>query len=159
MTDMPTLNALSSKGTLKVNGNQMTFVVDNLAETLKKSSQLQQSPAQQHHSMTPEKTVSTVALLQQMESESAKVTQNFNALMEKLKTQLHDASAITVGVSHTYKDALEDLGQNNDEAVKSMYTLMAQAEELDKAMKPVHDLSKKIKHIKTVLTALESQIS
>nr|XP_039263404.1 BLOC-1-related complex subunit 6-like [Styela clava] len=158
---------LSKKGTVTVTGNQLTFVVDNLAEKVKKSSRLMSdddSSRRTSSCSTPSTSgwsdVPAIdgGILENLEKQTQKLSESLDKIIEKLTKKLHETSAITVGYCQTYSDAANTMGVEADESVKSMYMLIAHCEELDKAMAPVYKVHSKIKHIKTVLAALESQV-
>lgn len=65
-------------------------------------------------------------------------------------------SAITVGHTQTYRDAVEKAGITVDQSVRSMYALMAKCEELQKSMQATYDLADQIKSIKKQLDELET---
>ena len=79
-------------------------------------------------------------------------------VMQKVQKTLGEISAITVTNVQTCDKSVNELNDTIVDSVKSMYSLIACTEELDKEMAPVAELAVKVDRIKTVLTALEDNL-
>ncbi|XP_077982205.1 uncharacterized protein LOC144437184 isoform X2 [Glandiceps talaboti] len=95
--------------------------------------------------------------LDDLEKQARKVADNLDLMLGNLKGTLHNMSAISVGYIQTHRDAVDRMGESVDNSVKSMYSLIAKCEELNKNMQPVYQLSRQIKEIKRRLDLLETQ--
>ncbi|XP_022081132.1 uncharacterized protein LOC110974085 isoform X2 [Acanthaster planci] len=94
--------------------------------------------------------------LADIEKHSKRVADSVELMMGHLSSTLQNMSAITVGHTQTYRDAVDKAGVTVDQSVKCMYALIARCEELNKTMEPVHRLANQIKSIKRLLEEMES---
>ncbi|XP_038069045.1 uncharacterized protein LOC119738278 isoform X2 [Patiria miniata] len=94
--------------------------------------------------------------LADIERHCKRVADNVELMMGHLSSTLQNMSAITVGHTQTYRDAVDKAGVTVDQSVKCMYALIARCEELNKTMEPVHQLANQIKSIKRLLEEMEA---
>ncbi|XP_039249088.1 BLOC-1-related complex subunit 6-like [Styela clava] len=98
-------------------------------------------------------------VLDDLERQTEKLSNSLGNIVKKLTNKLHETSAITVANSQTYSSAIEAMGVEIDDSMKSMYMLIAHCEELDKAMVPVYKVGQSIKKIQNSLLMLEAQVA
>ncbi len=91
-----------------------------------------------------------------IEKHCKRVADNVDLMMGHLSSTLQNMSAITVGHTQTYRDAVEKAGVTVDQSVKCMYALIAKCEELNRTMEPVHKLANQIKSVKRLLEEMEA---
>ncbi|XP_070558424.1 BLOC-1-related complex subunit 6-like isoform X2 [Ptychodera flava] len=96
-------------------------------------------------------------IISDLEKQATRVADNLDLMLGNLKGTLHNMSAISVGYMQTHRDSVDRMGETVDSCVKSMYSLIAKCEELNKNMQPVYHLSTQIKEIKRRLDQLEAQ--
>ncbi|XP_033647924.1 uncharacterized protein LOC117307315 isoform X2 [Asterias rubens] len=96
------------------------------------------------------------AALADIEKHCKRVADNVDLMMGHLSSTLQNMSAITVGHTQTYRDAVEKAGVTVDQSVKCMYALIAKCEELNRTMEPVHKLANQIKSVKRLLEEMEA---
>lgn len=101
---------------------------------------------------------SNMIVLDELAASCDQMTAELNEVVSKVSKTLHGVSAITVANVQTCETGVGDLGGTVDSAVKSMYSMIACSEELDREAKRVHEIAEKVKRIQTVLTALEENI-
>ncbi|XP_077982197.1 uncharacterized protein LOC144437184 isoform X1 [Glandiceps talaboti] len=156
--------SLPLHGTVIREGDMVSFIADNLEEKIRQSFSSQkysdlskkvvQQKSPQDASAIPK--IDPTAL-DDLEKQARKVADNLDLMLGNLKGTLHNMSAISVGYIQTHRDAVDRMGESVDNSVKSMYSLIAKCEELNKNMQPVYQLSRQIKEIKRRLDLLETQ--
>ncbi|CAF1120679.1 unnamed protein product [Rotaria magnacalcarata] len=98
-------------------------------------------------------------MLEDIELQSHALAQEFVKTIEQLTLSLHNMSATSVCCLQTYRDAVgEKLNETIETNIKTIYTFMAQAEQLSVQMAPIYELQKKITHIKQLLDILTQSI-
>ncbi|XP_022081128.1 BLOC-1-related complex subunit 6-like isoform X1 [Acanthaster planci] len=171
--------SLSLHGTVTRQGEMLSFVADDLMEKIRQSgdplkakdrgsstgSSACHTPSSSH-SRTPSLSPSGISAsaippvdptaLADIEKHSKRVADSVELMMGHLSSTLQNMSAITVGHTQTYRDAVDKAGVTVDQSVKCMYALIARCEELNKTMEPVHRLANQIKSIKRLLEEMES---
>uniref|UniRef100_A0A0K2TG87 CG17180like [Acyrthosiphon pisum] n=1 Tax=Lepeophtheirus salmonis TaxID=72036 RepID=A0A0K2TG87_LEPSM len=97
--------------------------------------------------------------LADMERHSRHLASSVDNLIESLSDVLHHASGLTVNSIEIYRDAVCKTCDEVDGNIKSMYQLMAKAEEINKAMAPAYHLAEQIKDVKKLLDMFENAYS
>ncbi|CAI5769818.1 Hypothetical predicted protein [Podarcis lilfordi] len=95
------------------------------------------------------------AALQDLAALAVQAAAQVDELLRSVHGALQALTALSVGCIQTYRDGVESLGEAVDTSIRSMYTLMARCEELDKAMQPVPALARRIRDMKGALEKLE----
>ncbi|XP_048350574.1 BLOC-1-related complex subunit 6 [Sphaerodactylus townsendi] len=93
--------------------------------------------------------------VQDLAALAVQVAAQVDELLRDMHGRLQAATALSVGCIQTYRDGVESLGEAADTSIRSMYTLMARCEELDRELKPVPDLARRIRDLKRLLERLE----
>ncbi|XP_071810175.1 uncharacterized protein [Asterias amurensis] len=173
--------SLSLHGTVTREGEMVSFVADDLMEKIRQSgdplkaknrgssiagSSASLTPSSSSRSRTPSLSPSGIsssaippvdpAALADIEKHCKRVADNVDLMMGHLSSTLQNMSAITVGHTQTYRDAVEKAGVTVDQSVKCMYALIAKCEELNRTMEPVHKLANQIKSVKRLLEEMEA---
>ncbi|XP_070558423.1 dentin sialophosphoprotein-like isoform X1 [Ptychodera flava] len=158
--------SLPLHGTVIREGDMVSFIADNLEEKIRQSFSPQKYSAQEPSKPTvqPKFTPDESAIpkidptiISDLEKQATRVADNLDLMLGNLKGTLHNMSAISVGYMQTHRDSVDRMGETVDSCVKSMYSLIAKCEELNKNMQPVYHLSTQIKEIKRRLDQLEAQ--
>ena len=98
-------------------------------------------------------------ILDDIESYSRELAQQFVTSVEQLTLSLHNMSATSVCCLQTYRDAVgEKLSETIDTNMQTTYSFMAQAEQLNAQLVPIYELQKKIAYIKQLLDILSQSI-
>ncbi len=98
-------------------------------------------------------------ILDDIELYSRELAQEFVTSVEQLTLSLHNMSATSVCCLQTYRDAVgEKLNETIETNIKTIYTFMAQAEQLSAQLAPIYELQKKITYIKQLLDILSQSI-
>ncbi|XP_006820501.1 uncharacterized protein LOC100368950 [Saccoglossus kowalevskii] len=163
-----TSGSLPLHGTVIREGDMVSFIADNLEEKIRQSfspttslkssdSNLSECSRRVQKIAKDESTIPKIDphILEDLEKQAKKVADNLDLMMGNLKGTLHNMSAISVGYIQTHRDSVNGMGEAVDNSVKSMYTLIAKCEELNKNMQPIYQLSRQIKEIKRRLDLLE----
>ncbi|KAI4467110.1 hypothetical protein MML48_2g00014722 [Holotrichia oblita] len=155
------LGALTLEGTVHVEGNMTHFVAEDLEYKIKLSS----PQAKKGDGNTMYKQISTpqvghidINFLNDLESEAQHLATSVDNLTENLCGILHSISSITADNVDVYKNAVSKMSDDMDANIKSMYTMMAKAEEVTQTMKSVQAHSVRIKEIKRLVDLFESYI-
>lgn len=169
-----------SHGTVIREGEMVSFVADDLMTKIRQSaSSASTSPANSNRDISP--TTASMSssssrfsmrsssigsssaippvdptAVADLEKQCKRVADSLDLMFGHLAGTLHNMSAITVGHTQTYRDAVEKAGITVDQCVRSMYALMAKCEELQKSMQSTQDLANQIKSIKKQLDELET---
>lgn len=98
------------------------------------------------------------SLIDGLTSSCRDLTLAMDQVVKKVQKTLGEISAITVTNVQTCDKSVNELNDTIVDSVKSMYSLIACTEELDREMEPVAELAMKVDRIKTVLTALEDNL-
>lgn len=168
------------QGTVIREGEMVSFVADDLMTKIRQSaSSASTSPANSHRDISP--TTASMSssssrfsmrsssigsssaippidpmAVPDLEKQCKRVADSLDLMFGHLAGTLHNMSAITVGHTQTYRDAVEKAGITVDQCVRSMYALMAKCEELQKTMQTTRELANQIKSIKRQLDELEA---
>ncbi|XP_019759148.1 uncharacterized protein LOC109537059 isoform X4 [Dendroctonus ponderosae] len=97
-----------------------------------------------------------VALINDLECEAHRMATSVDNLIENLSGILHSVSSITADNVDIYKNAVSKMSDSMDGNIKSMYKMMAKAEEITKNMKGVEVQAAKIKEVKKLVDLFES---
>ena len=98
-------------------------------------------------------------ILEDIEAYSRELAQEFVTSVEQLTLSLHNMSATSVCCLQTYRDAVgEKLNETIETNIKTVYSFMAQAEQLSAQLAPIYELQKKITYIKQLLDILSQSI-
>ena len=98
-------------------------------------------------------------ILDDIELYSRELAQEFVKSMEQLTSELHNMSATSVCCLQTYRDAVgEKFNETIETNIKTIYSFMAQAEQLSTQLAPIYELQKKIAYIKQLLDILSQSI-
>lgn len=98
-------------------------------------------------------------ILEDIETYSRQLSQEFVTSVEQLTSSLHHMSATSVCCLQTYRDVVgEKLNDTIEMNIKTIYSFIAQAEQLSTQMAPIYDLQKKIQFIKQLLDILSQSI-
>ncbi|XP_058450187.1 BLOC-1-related complex subunit 6 [Malaya genurostris] len=174
------------EGTVRVDGNMTHFVAENLEYKIKlaspvtvtrkdsgnPSSSRQSTPSAAtgggnlaNYGLLPKPFLMTPNLnqidpnaLNEIEREAQALAASVDNLTESLCSVLHSISSITADNVEIYKNAVTKLTDCMDANIKCMYTIMAKAEEISKAIKPAEALATRIREIKRLVDMLESNV-
>ncbi|XP_062551504.1 BLOC-1-related complex subunit 6-like [Armigeres subalbatus] len=97
-------------------------------------------------------------VLNEIEREAQALAASVDNLTENLCSVLHSISSITADNVEIYKNAVTKLTDCMDANIKCMYTIMAKAEEISKAIKPAEALAARIREIKRLVDMFESYV-
>ncbi|XP_058815863.1 BLOC-1-related complex subunit 6 [Topomyia yanbarensis] len=174
------------EGTVRVDGNMTHFVAENLEYKIKlaspvtvtrkdsgnPSSSRQSTPSAatgggstSNYGLMPKPFMIPPHLnqidpnaLNEIEREAQALAASVDNLTESLCSVLHSISSITADNVEIYKNSVTKLTDCMDANIKCMYTIMAKAEEISKAIKPAEALSTRIREIKRLVDMFESNI-
>lgn len=147
---------------------QKSSSTDDISSQSLSSSIVDVPSAHSSRSMSPSQTINDFnqvlvpidkRVLDDIETYSRELAQEFVTLVEQLTVSLHHMSASSVCCLQTYRDAVG--GKLNDTIetnIKTVYSFMAQAEQLSAQFAPIYELQKKITHIKQLLDILSQSI-
>ncbi|XP_022915060.1 BLOC-1-related complex subunit 6 isoform X2 [Onthophagus taurus] len=99
-----------------------------------------------------------VGLLNDLEIEAQHLATSVDNLTENLCGILHSISSITADNVDVYKNAVSKMSDDMDANIKSMYTMMAKAEEVTQTMKSVDAHANRVKEIKRLVDLFESYL-
>ena len=98
-------------------------------------------------------------ILEDIEIYSRELAQEFVTSVEQLTSSLHNMSATSVCCLQTYRDVVgEKLNDTIETNIKTIYSFIAQAEQLSSQLAPIYELQKKITYIKQLLDILSQSI-
>lgn len=98
-------------------------------------------------------------ILDDIELYSRDLAQEFVTSIEQLTLSLHNMSATSVCCLQTYRDVVgEKLNDTIETNIKTIYSFIAQAEQLSTQLKPIYELQKRITYIKQLLDILSQSI-
>ncbi|XP_019868529.1 BLOC-1-related complex subunit 6 [Aethina tumida] len=168
------LGPLNLDGTVHVEGNMTHFVAEDLEYKIKLSSPVTRKgdtpPLGSNNSRTctpsslyrqllvPQVSQFDTALINDLECEAQRMATSIDNLIENLSGILHSISSITADNVDVYKNAVSKMSDSMDLNIKSMYTMMAKAEEVTQSMKIVEGHAVRIKEIKRLVDLFESFI-
>ncbi|CAK8688566.1 unnamed protein product [Clavelina lepadiformis] len=148
---------LSSDGLVKQENGKTSYIANDFIEKLTPGSNHGLSMAKA--SITPKyHNVVNPSVLDDLENDCYKLSKSVDEVLAELTKRLNQITAISVANTQACNDVVNNLGTRVDNAVHSMYALIAHCEELDKAMLPVYKLATKIERIKDVVSALEANV-
>lgn len=176
------------EGTVRVDGNMTHFVAENLEYKIKLASPVtvtrkdSSNPSGSRQStpsaatggtgmglggyglmprpfmMPPHVNQIDPTVLNEIEREAQALAASVDNLTESLCSVLHSISSITADNVEIYKNAVTKLTDCMDANIKCMYTIMAKAEEISKAIKPAEALATRIREIKRLVDMFESNV-
>lgn len=167
------LGPLDLEGTVHIEGNMTHFVAEDLEYKIKLSSPVTKkgdTPPLPGHSrsgtpntlyrqiLAPQFMQVDYVLLSDLECEAQRLATSIDNLTENLCGILHSISSITADNVDVYKDAVSKMSDAMDSNIKSMYTIMAKAEEVTQAMKSVQAHSIQVKEIRRLVDLFESYL-
>ncbi|KAJ6665771.1 hypothetical protein lerEdw1_001243 [Lerista edwardsae] len=139
--------ALDPAGAVRWEGRRLThFVANNLEQQIRRSAST--GPCDLIPAIDPQ-------ALRDLASLAVQVAAQVDELLRNVHGALQTLTTLSVGCIQTYRDSVEGLGEAVDTSIRSMYTLMARCEELDKEMLPVPVLARRIRDMKSALERLE----
>lgn len=98
-------------------------------------------------------------ILDDIEVYSRELAQEFVTSIEQLTSTLHNMSATSVCCLQTYRDVVgEKLNDTIETNIKTIYSFIAQAEQLSSQLEPIYKLQEKITCIKRLLDILSQSI-
>ncbi|XP_066260849.1 BLOC-1-related complex subunit 6 [Euwallacea similis] len=159
---------LNLDGTVRVEGNMTHFVAEDLETKIKLSSPVTKKSETPSGSRTstpntlyrqlldPQLGHVNAALINDLECEVHRIATSVDSLVENLSGILHSISSITADNVDIYKNAVSKMSDSMDGNIKSMYTMMAKAEEITQNMKVVEAQAARIKEVKKLVDLLES---
>lgn len=164
------LKPLDLEGSFHVEGNMTHFVAEDLEYKIRLSSPVtkKDTPGLQNNSRTctpnslyrqllvPQIGQLDTTLINDLECEAHRMATSIDSLIENLCGILHSISSITADNVDIYKNAVSKMSDAMDSNIKSMYTMMAKAEEVTQSMKIVEAHSARIKDIRRLVDLLES---
>ncbi|XP_061536203.1 BLOC-1 related complex subunit 6 isoform X1 [Phycodurus eques] len=160
-------SALELEGTVSHEGDLTNFITKNLEQKIKMSSKpsLDCSDSDCSGPIYRSRGLSRrpadippidPTVLVDLQRHTQEVAQSVEIMMRSLNGTIQNMTALSVGYIQTYRDSVDSLGESVDMGIKSMYTLMARCEELDRSMQPINILAAQIRDIKRTLDALEA---
>ncbi|XP_018580249.1 BLOC-1-related complex subunit 6 isoform X1 [Anoplophora glabripennis] len=166
------LAPLTLEGTVHVEGNMTHFVTEDLEHKIRLSSPVSKKDAPTGGSssrictpsplyrqlLVPQVGQIDTALINDLECEAHRMATSIDSLIENLCGILHSISSITADNVDVYKNAVSKMSDAMDSNIKSMYTMMAKAEEVTQSMKIVEGHAIRIKEIKRLVDLFESFI-
>nr|XP_018668519.2 BLOC-1-related complex subunit 6-like [Ciona intestinalis]XP_026691412.1 BLOC-1-related complex subunit 6-like [Ciona intestinalis] len=166
------VNSLSRAGVVTVKGGQVSFVSNDLLGQINSAASSQPSEtASSLMELSPSSSTSDRMfkrksnmpvvdgnVIDDLEKDCEKLSQSVDLVIQQMASKLDKISALSVGNIQTCSDTVNQMGLTVDQSVRTMYSLIAHAEELDDAMEPAYLIAAKIHKIKDVLSALESQV-
>ncbi|OXA63337.1 BLOC-1-related complex subunit 6 [Folsomia candida] len=158
---------LSMDGVVTQEGQQVTYVAQDLTERMKISTSPNQrnivtsrNSSVQEHGHLDDICVSDLNLMvNEMEMEAKKLAQSVDTLTENLTGILHSLSSMTVDCVFTASDGVSQLCDTADASIKVMYQVMAKCEELNKAVQPLYQVNQQIKETKRLLDKVEAEMN
>ncbi|KAL1502758.1 hypothetical protein ABEB36_007858 [Hypothenemus hampei] len=158
VTNKP-LRPLNLDGTVHLEGKMMHFVAEDLETKIKLSSPVSRKGDSRSGTPVLRQThlghVDT-AFINDLECEAHRMATSVDNLIENLSGILHSISSITADNVDVYKNSVSKMSDAMDGNIKSMYTMMAKAEEISQNMKIVEAQSAKIKEIRKLVDLFES---
>ena len=98
-------------------------------------------------------------VLEDIETYSRELAREFVTSVEQLTSSLHNMSATSVCCLQTYRDVVgEKLNDTIETNIKTIYSFIAQAEQLSTQLAPIYELQRKINFIKQLLDILSQSI-
>jgi len=160
---------LDFDGTVRIEGNMTHFVAEDLETKIKLSSPVAKKNGDSvgtsrtgtpntlyRQLLDPQLGQVNVALINDLECEAQRIATSVDSLIENLSGILHSISSITADNVDIYKNAVAKMSDSMDGNIKSMYTMMAKAEEITQNIKSAEAQAAKIKEIKKLVDLFES---
>jgi len=151
---------LSLEGIVSQEGQQVTYVAEDIAEKIRLASPVKST--QGHNLPSSEAGVSKSddlnVIINEVEVEAKKLASSVDSLTENLTGILHSISSMTVDCTFVASDGVTQLCDTADASIKVMYQVMAKSEELNKAVQPVYRLHQQIKETKRLLDRVEAEM-
>ncbi|XP_065165213.1 BLOC-1-related complex subunit 6 isoform X2 [Atheta coriaria] len=170
--DKRPLGPLTLEGSVHIEGNMTHFVAEDLEYKIKLSSPQAKKcdtppiPGSSSRSCTPSTLYRQLLvpqigqidnrLLNDLECEAQRIATSIDNLTENLCGILHSISSITADNVDVYKNAVSKMSDAMDANIKSMYTMMAKAEEVTQAMKLVQIHATRLKEIRRLVDLFDS---
>ncbi|XP_023017769.2 BLOC-1 related complex subunit 6 [Leptinotarsa decemlineata] len=163
---------LNLEGSIHVEGNMTHFVAEDLENKIRLSSPVakKDTPIISSNSrnctpsplyrqlLVPQVGQLDTALINDLECEAHRMATSIDNLIENLSGILHSISSITADNVDVYKNAVAKMSDAMDSNIKSIYTMMAKAEEVTQSMKIIEGHASRIKEIKRLVDLFESFI-
>jgi uncharacterized protein Yka (UPF0111/DUF47 family) len=147
---------LSLEGVVSQEGQQVTYVTQDLTEKIKLASPIRES-AFSNFPVSNSDDLNIV--INEIELEAKKLASSVDTLTENLTGILHSLSSMTVDCVFTASDGVTQLCDTADASIKVMYQVMAKCEELNKSVAPVYKIHQQIKDTKRLLDKVEAELS
>ncbi|CAH1107549.1 unnamed protein product [Psylliodes chrysocephalus] len=160
---------LNLEGSVHIEGNMTHFVAEEIEQKIRLSSPVSKkdtpggsisrtcTPSPLYRQLlVPQVGQLDSALINDLEVEAHRMATSVDSLIENLCGILHSISSITADNVDVYKNAVSKMSDAMDSNIKSMYTMMAKAEEVTQSMKVVEGLSVRIKEIKRLVDLFET---
>ncbi|CAG9857561.1 unnamed protein product [Phyllotreta striolata] len=158
---------LNLEGSVHIEGNMTHFVAEEIEQKIRLSSPVSKKEAPgractpsplYRQLLVPQVGQLDSALINDLEAEAHRMATSVDSLIENLCGILHSVSSITADNVDVYRNAVSKMSDTMDSNIKSMYTMMAKAEEVTQSMKVVEGLSVCIKEIKRLVDLFETFI-
>uniref|UniRef100_A0A914CYH9 BLOC-1-related complex subunit 6 C-terminal helix domain-containing protein n=1 Tax=Acrobeloides nanus TaxID=290746 RepID=A0A914CYH9_9BILA len=91
-----------------------------------------------------------------LEAHARSISSNIDMVLRDLRGSLRGMSDLTLESMQTFSSSINSTCENMDSTIKSMYTLLAKAEELNSSMANVHKLTQQIKDMKRLVDLFET---
>lgn len=163
------LMPLTLEGSVHIEGNMTHFVAEEIEQKIRLCSPVSKkdtpgvgssrmcTPSSLYRQLlVPQVGQLDSALINDLEIEAHRMATSVDSLIENLCGILHSISSITADNVDVYKNAVSKMSDAMDGNIKSMYTMMAKAEEVTHSMKVVEKLSIRIKEIKRLVDLFET---
>ncbi|KAG5900066.1 hypothetical protein JTB14_016039 [Gonioctena quinquepunctata] len=161
---------LNLEGSIHIEGNMTHFVAEDLENKIRLSSPVakKETPIVPSSSRTctpsplyrqllvPQIGQLDTTLINDLECEAHRMATSVDSLIENLSGILHSISSITADNVDVYKNAVAKMSDAMDSNIKSIYTMMAKAEEVTHSMKIIEQHATRIKEIKRLVDLFES---
>ncbi|CAH1163966.1 unnamed protein product [Phaedon cochleariae] len=161
---------LNLEGSVHVEGNMTHFVAEDLEHKIRLSSPVSKKDASSVSSnsrtctpnslyrqlLVPQVGQLDSALINDLECEAHHMATSVDSLIENLSGILHSISSITADNVDVYEKAVAKMSDSMDSNIKSIYTMMAKAEEVTQSMKVMESHSARIKEIKRLVDLFDT---
>lgn len=138
------------------------FVADDLEEKMRVSSPSKSNslsnPIEEARSQSATSIQLDVKLLQQMEQQTRLMNASLGDMMCHISSSTHALSKLTVECTNSYENCLNKTCEAVDGNIRSMYYLMSKVEELNRAMKPIDQITTDVQEVKRLLDLFEKVV-
>jgi len=150
---------LSLEGVVVQEGQQLTYVTQDLSEKIKLATPTNEAPVSFDYGPSLNNTDDLNAVINEIELEAKRLASSIDTLTENLTGILHSLSSMTVDCVFTMSDGVTQLCDTADASIKVMYQVMAKCEELNKSVAPIYKLHQQVKDTKRLLDKVEAELS